>query len=148
MDASARKHPVCHFGTDGWSELDCSPIEEQLAVGEDRDVGLARLGWFEFSRTGRAARDGGSGGSPFHMLVLHRPNSPEGPRFLVEVGGNIGGDVERVFVQDLASLMTLLAGWAPALQSTALTNLAAALPTDPSDLAVLFNLPLRSRLLF
>jgi hypothetical protein len=148
VDAPGRKRPVCHFGTDGWSELDCSPIEEQLAVGEDRDVGLARLGWFEFSRTGRAAEHADGAGSPFHLLVLHRPNSPEGPRFLVEVGGNIGGDVERVFVQDLASLMTLLAAWAPALQSTALTNLASALPSDPSDLAVLFNLPLRSRLLF
>jgi hypothetical protein len=148
VDAPVRKRPACHFGTDGWSELDCSPIEDQLAVGEDRDVGLARLGWFEFSRTGRAAQDGGGTGSPLHVLVLHRPNSPEGPRFLVEVGGNIGGDVERVFVQDLASLMTLLAAWAPALQSTALTNLASALPSDPSDLAVLFNLPLRSRLLF
>jgi hypothetical protein len=148
VDAPGRKRPVCHFGTDGWSELDCSPIEEQLAVGEDPDVGLARLGWFEFSRTGRVAQDGGSGGSPFHVHVLHRPNSPEGPRFLVRVGGNISGDVEQVFVQDLASLMALLAAWAPALQSTALTNLAATLPTDPSDLAVLFNLPLRSRLLF
>ena len=135
------KRPVRHFGTDGWSVLDHSPVEEMLTNEEDWDAGLARLGWFEFSRTGRATQDSTGTGSPYHLLVLHRPHSLEDPQFLIELSGNLGDSVEHVFAQDLAGLMTLLAAWAPVLQATALTNLAAALPTEPTELASLFSPP-------
>lgn len=145
MDASNQIHPVRRFGTDGWSVLASNPIEELLTNDEDWDVGLRRLGWEEFSRTGRATQDPSGIGSPFHLLVLHQPHSLEDPQFLIELSGNLGDSVEHVFVQDLPSLFALLAAWAPVLQSTAMTNLAAALPTDPDELAGLLGSALRSR---
>lgn len=140
MDDSDEKNSVRHFGTDGWSTLGRSPIEEVLTNDEDWDAGMARLGWFEFSRIGRATPDITGTGSPIHALVLHRPSSLEEPQFLVELTGNTGDSFEHVFVQDLASLMTLLAAWAPVLQPTTLTNVAAALPTASNESVSLLRL--------
>jgi hypothetical protein len=127
-------HAVRHFGPDGWSVLEHSPIEEVLANDEDWDAGLHRLGWEQFSRTGRATVDGTGSGSPFHVVVFHRPYCLEDPQFLLELSGNTSEHDEQVFVEDLPSLMTLLASWAPVLQATALNHLAAAMPTEPVQL--------------
>jgi hypothetical protein len=126
---------VRRFGADGWSVLERSPIEPWPDDGEDWHRSLARLGWAEFCRVGRAAQDVvGGDGSPLHLLIVHRPNTLEDPQFLIEVNGNLSEHCEQVAVQDLPSLMDLLAKWAPTLESTAAANLAAALPTDPGQL--------------
>ena len=126
--------PVRYFTAQGWSTIDEHPIDQAMTDDEDWDQGIVRLGWAEFSRTGRAATDGTGSGSPLHLIVFHRPQSLETPQFLIELSGNLGDHYEHVFVQDLPSLMALLNEWAPALQSTALAHLAAALPNDPAQL--------------
>lgn len=133
--AQTTAEPVRSFGPNGWSTLDQHPIEAAMTDDEDWDKGIIRLGWAEFSRTGRATADGTGSGSPFHLIVFHRPHSLEDPQFLIELSGNLGDHYEHVFVKDLPSLMELLKDWAPALQSTALAHLAAALPDDPAQLA-------------
>ena len=132
--AKTTAEPVRYFGTNGWSTLDEHPIDLAMIDEEDWNDGIVRLGWAEFSRTGRASTDGTGSGSPFHLLVFHRPGSLETPQFLIELNGNLGAHYEHLFVHDLPSLMALLADWAPALQSTALAHLAAALPNDPAQL--------------
>lgn len=112
--------PARYFGTTGWSALDPDPIASLLNGDEDWDAAAMRLGWFEFSRIGHATPGTRSG--PLQLLIFHRPDACNAePRFLIEASGNIGETDEYVFVQDLHSLMTLLASWAPALQAMAAT---------------------------
>lgn len=119
-----------YFGTTGWSALDPDPIASLLTGDEDWDAAAMRLGWFEFSRIGHATPDVRS--DPLQLLIFHSPDACNAePRFLIEVSGNIGETDEYVFVQDLQSLMTLLASWAPTLQA-----IAAASPIDAMQVGV------------
>lgn len=131
MDTSETHSPVQHYGTGGWSVLEHNPIEDVLTNDEDWDTGLRRLGWEEFSTTGHTHHD--ATGSPFAVLVYHRPQLLEDPQFLLEVSGNIGDHDEQVFVQDLPSLMRLLTSWAPVLQTPALAH-AVAMSMQPVEM--------------
>lgn len=130
MRKSIRRRGARYFGQSGWRTLKGDPFEGLLTDSEDWGAGLARRGWVEFSRTGPAWMRVDGSTPPLHLLVLHRPDAARGmPRFLIELSGNLAESCAYVFAEDADSLMALLAAWAPALESSALTHWAAGLPS-------------------
>ena len=130
------------FGPDGWTTLDRDPLAE-CDRDEDWLEGANQLGWYLFTRVGRRSVDDSGEASPLRLFIYHRADlqgvKKDGPKFLIELDGNLAGASEFVYALDLPSLMALLASWAPALQATSLAHLSASLPAETVELTKLLD---------